>query len=71
MAQSDLQSALDLLDAKIAAVAADPKPNYSIDGESVSHADYFSSLIANRKALLEVLSQESGPIWETTQSRLV
>lgn len=71
MALADLQAALDDLDAKIAEVAANPKPNYSIDGESVSHADYFSSLIANRKALLEVLSQEAGPIWETSQSRLV
>ena len=71
MAQSDLQSALDSLDAKIAAVAANPLMNYTIGDETYSHADYFTSLIANRKALLELLEQEAGPIWETTQSRLV
>ena len=39
-----LKSARDALALKIAAVAADPRPSYSVGGQSVQHAEYFRTL---------------------------
>ncbi len=33
--------------AKLEEVSVNPKPNYSIDGQSVSHGDYFKNLLSS------------------------
>lgn len=68
MALSDLETALNRLDAKIAEVSSNPKPDYSIDGMSVSWGSYYSMLLESRKLLLEQIQLSSGPYEFTTQA---
>lgn len=42
--RANLEAALASLSAKIAEAAADPKPNYSVDGQTVSWGDYLKQL---------------------------
>ena len=47
---SDLQTAEANYAAKIKEISANPKPSYSVDGQSVSWADFHKSLL---EALIE------------------
>jgi hypothetical protein len=38
----------------LVAAALTPKPNYSIEGQSVSHGEYMRMLIDSAKAILEM-----------------
>lgn len=40
---------------------ANPKPSYSIDGQSVDHTSYISSLIQQIRDLDEAIAREAGP----------
>lgn len=62
MALSDLEAALETLDAKILEVFTNPKPNYSIDGQSVSWDDHRQKLLDQRKGLMEALQMAGGPV---------
>jgi hypothetical protein len=63
-AAQNLQTAVDNISAKIAEVSANPKPNYSIDGQSVSHADYFRMLTEQYGVLNELIA--AGTPFEIT-----
>jgi hypothetical protein len=56
---ANLQAAIDAIDAELAANVR--KPDYSIDGKSVSWAAYRTSLIEDRAKLVEALIQAEGP----------
>lgn len=56
-----LYAALANLDANIAAVTASPKPDYSLDGKSVSWAGYLSMLLSQREKLVAAIIQAEGP----------
>lgn len=51
---TDMDDALALLVTAYKAACANPKPNYSIGGQSVSHADYLRSLSDSIKATGEL-----------------
>jgi hypothetical protein len=55
----NLQTAEANLATKIAEISANPKPNYSIDGQSVSHNDYLKMLIENLKQVKEAIAYTS------------
>ena len=57
----NLQTALDNVAAKLAAITADPKPSYSIDGQSISWGTYYKDLVALRDALKLALIDAEGP----------
>ena len=61
MALADLTAALDRLDAKILEVSCNPKPNYSIDGQSVSWESYYSGLLKSRQLLAEQIALAGSP----------
>ena len=42
--EENLITIRDNLAAKLASLSVSPKPNYSVDGQSFSHADYFRML---------------------------
>ena len=50
-----LKTAYESLVTAFATAAVNPKPNYSIDGQSVSHGEYLKMLIEGIKATLELL----------------
>lgn len=67
MAVSDLQTAVDNLDAAIRDLTANPKPNYSINGQSVSWGDFYSQLAKARQDIINQLVLAQGPdeeVWE-------
>ena len=57
----NLQTALDGIAAKLADMSANPKPDYSVDGESYSWAGLFQMLVAQQKELEQALQRASGP----------
>jgi hypothetical protein len=54
-----LQTAKDNLLAKVAAVTADPKPTYSIDGQSVSYNEYYNSLLSQLTLINRLINAEA------------
>jgi len=57
----NLQTALDGIAAKLADMSANPKPDYSVDGESYSWAGLFQMLTAQQKELEQALQRANGP----------
>lgn len=57
----NLQTALDNIAARLADVTANPKPSYSVDGESVSWTEYFNALTQQQLALEQALQRANGP----------
>lgn len=43
--EQNLTTIRDNIAAKLAEISANPKPNYSVDGQSVSHGDFFAMLM--------------------------
>jgi hypothetical protein len=67
MASADLIQALANIDAKILSITANPKPNYSIDGQTVSWGDFLKQLMDARQNLTELINIDQGPqevVWE-------
>lgn len=60
-AVENLQAALDLAAAKIKEAWENPKPNYSLDGESYSWADYLAMLNKQYQVTLGNLILAQGP----------
>jgi transcriptional antiterminator len=58
--QEDLNAAKESLAKKIREVTKDPKPTYTVDGRTVKHQEFLSSLIAQFKALNELSTKEEG-----------
>ena len=59
--EANLETALDNIAQQLADVTAHPKPNYSIDGQSVSWSDHLRNLLDAQKMLREALVEEQGP----------
>lgn len=61
----DLTTARDNLAARIKDLTAQPKPNYSIDGQTVSWGDYLRQLLASQKeieaAIVDAELASDGP----------
>lgn len=67
MAQQDLILARQQIDNLIVQITASPNPDYSIDGKSVSKAGYLRELMAQRKAIEELIMMADGPYEIRTQ----
>jgi hypothetical protein len=53
---SELQTVLESLVSALAAAAANPKPSYSIDGQSVSWGEYLKMLQDGIKTVSELMT---------------
>jgi len=56
-----LTTALANIDAKILEISANPKPNYSIEGQSIQWSSFFNDLMTQRQKLSELLVIAQGP----------
>jgi hypothetical protein len=65
---TNLQAAKANVAAILAQITADPKPSYSIDGQSVSWESYFSMLTGKLEALNKLIQVEGGPFEQKTQA---
>ena len=53
-----IEQAIQALDAKILEAAENPKPTYSIGGQSVSWGSYLSDMLASREKLIAARGQD-------------
>lgn len=62
----NLQTSYAQLCAAYSAATLAPKPNYSKDGQSFSHAEYLANLAAQIKALREIpgVAPDTQPVFE-------
>lgn len=65
---SDLSDALDNIRARIKEITAAPKPNYTVDGQSVKWGDYLKQLLEGERQIVDAVSREDGPFEERTQA---
>ncbi len=56
-----IDTAITNLSAKLAELSADPKPSYSVDGQSFSHSEYFSMLTKSLGELITQRRRLQGP----------
>lgn len=64
----NLATAVSNISALIADLTENPKPTYSINGQSVSWGDYLASLIKARNDLIGQIAIEEGPAAYLTQA---
>ena len=64
---TDLETALTNIRALIKEITAAPKPNYSVDGQSVKWGDYLTQLLKAERQLVDAVQSEDGPFEERTQ----
>ena len=67
MSQQSLIASRDQLDQRIADLVASPFPDTNIDGKSVSKTAYLRELMAQRKAIEELIMMADGPYEIRTQ----
>lgn len=63
---TDLQTAKTSLITEIVSVEANPRPSYSIDGQSVSHDSYVKSLYERLSLLDEAIVRTEGAFEDQT-----
>lgn len=66
-ALAGINTAIQQVSSLIAQVTANPQPSYSVQGVSVSWADYLSSLVEQQTKLQEIYIFLSGPYEIITQ----
>lgn len=60
-AQSNVQDSITQLTAIIKDITTNPKPNYSINGQSVSWADYLATVTSQLDKMLELQQKINTP----------
>lgn len=56
-----LKRTLANIEAQLETITLNPRPNYSIDGESVSWESYLSSLMTMREKIVALIILAEGP----------
>ena len=67
--QTKLETAREQIAARIVEITQAPKPDYSIDGESYSHASYLDTLTRQLESLNKLIQQAGSPIHKITIGR--
>ncbi len=57
----NLDTALDNVAAQLALITANPKPTYTVDGESVSWTEHFTALLEQQENLEKARQRADGP----------
>jgi hypothetical protein len=65
----DLNTAINQVAAQIKDITANPKPDYSINGQSVSWASYLSMLVQQLTQLQTAQQSLAGPYQRITRMR--
>lgn len=65
----NLETARDNIAAIIAEITADPKPTYSLEGQSVSWESYLSMLLDKQEVLNKAIQQAGSPFQVTHRGR--
>lgn len=68
-AESDLDAAVNNLAAAIKQATIDPKPNYTVDGQTVNWGDYLHILTTKMETLVKVRQLVAGPYQRMTRMK--
>ena len=60
-AAQNVQTAIDNVAAQLVEITANPKPTYSIDGQSVSWTEHYRALLQTFKDLVALQQMIGGP----------
>ena len=63
----NLKTTRNQIAANLVKMTADPRPNYSIDGKSVSWDQLFNSYMSQLEKLDEAIARAGGPIMKQTR----
>jgi hypothetical protein len=66
-ALADIETAIDNISAIIVEITANPKPNYTVDGQTVNWGDYLDTLTTKLQSLLKTKQLLSGPFQRATR----
>ena len=66
MVSSFLTTLKSQIEARLLEITASPKPSYSIDGQSFSYNEYFTTLMEQLAKTKEAIAQED-PLFEIDQ----
>lgn len=67
--QQNLLTTRDNIGAILAEISADPKPSYSLDGESYSWSEYFAMLTTQLKGIEEAIQRSQAPFARHSRGR--
>ncbi len=68
---SDLTTSRDKIATAVAAIAANPRPTYSVDGRTFSHDQHLANLVAQLEPLNKLVILAGGPGSELTETILL
>lgn len=68
-AETDIAQAIANISATIKEVTANPKPNYTVDGQTVNWGDYLDTLTTKLASLLKTQQLLGGPFQRATRMK--
>jgi hypothetical protein len=66
-AETDIAQAIANISQTIKEITANPKPNYTVDGQTVNWADYLDTLTTKLQSLLKTQQLLGGPFQRMTR----
>ena len=66
-AETDIAQAIANISQTIKEITANPKPNYTVDGQTVNWADYLDTLTTKLASLLKIQQLLGGPFQRMTR----
>jgi hypothetical protein len=66
-AETDIAQAIANISETIKEITANPKPNYTVDGQTVNWADYLDTLTTKLASLLKIQQLLGGPFQRMTR----
>ena len=65
----NLETARSQIAQQIADMTADPKPTYSIGGQSISWGEHFNNLIKAHEDLTRAIQRLNSPFWKVSRAK--
>lgn len=66
-AEANIAQAITNISETIKEITANPKPNYTVDGQTVNWADYLDTLTTKLQSLLKTQQLLGGPFQKMTR----
>lgn len=68
-AETNIASAIENISATIKEITLNPKPNYTVDGQTVNWGDYLDTLTTKLASLLKTQQLLGGPFQRATRMK--
>jgi hypothetical protein len=68
-AETNIAAAIENISATIKEITLNPKPNYTVDGQTVNWGDYLDTLTTKLASLLKTQQLLGGPFQKATRMK--